>query len=258
MSQVSHFISSLKDSIKDFVAGEEDFVSDDEHIDANYLQDGPRLTQDGEDEGTSGFRSASEEEVLAFASYLGIDCQCHKDLLWIAREALASPLPLGWKECVGADGAVFFVQKESRLVQWEHPLDPYYKALAVKLIQEKESAATRLVTIAEATLAASAPFFAKADQNQRVVVATEQTSEALSPLQSHDTHSLATASQSAHADAEAAAAAAALVHAQAAEDEAVHHVSSLEAIAAASDARAAALHHRSLASSASYAAPSHP
>jgi hypothetical protein len=152
MSQIAHFISSIKDSIKDFVAGEEDIGSDDEHLDADYLQDGPQLAHDGEDERTSGLGSASEEEVLAFASYLGIDSQLHKDLLWIAREALVSPLPHGWKECVGEGGAVFFVQKESRIVQWEHPLDAYYKALALKLIQEKETTATRFVTIAQTTL----------------------------------------------------------------------------------------------------------
>jgi hypothetical protein len=167
MSQISLFISSLKDSIKDFVAGEASQEPDDGGFDEEFLQDGPRLDEGSDDEEASGVGSASEEEVLAFASYLGIDPQSHKELLWVAQEALVSPLPHGWKECVGDAGAVFFVQRDTNLVQWEHPLDGYYKSLARKLIHDKESNVKRLVSIAEETLAASVPFFANASHSQR-------------------------------------------------------------------------------------------
>ena len=74
MPNLSLVISSLKDSIKDFVAGHDSGDPEEfEELDFAHLQDGPRVNEDSDDEGARGVASASEEEVLAFASYLGID-----------------------------------------------------------------------------------------------------------------------------------------------------------------------------------------
>lgn len=255
MSEISLFISSLKNSIKDFVSGQESGELEDEDVDAQLLQDTPVFDVGSDDEGASGVVSASDEEVLAFASYLGINVEHHKDLLWVAQEALASPLPYGWKECVGEGGVVFFVQKDTNIVQWEHPLDVYYKSLARKLIQEKEASVKRLVSIAEETLDASVPFFAKGDHRQQEVVECfPEQKTIVSTATDYKCHSQAVISECALADAEAAAAAAALAAAQAAAADAVHNVSKLEKMAAEADVRAADSYRRSLASAAAYAA----
>jgi hypothetical protein len=258
MSKISLFISSLKDSIKDFVTGQELIEEEGEHPDDECFQDGLRDVSGGGDDGAPGMTSASDEEVVAFASYLGIDADHHKDLLWVAREALVSPLPLGWKECVGQGGAVFFVQKDTNIVQWEHPLDEYYKSLARKLIQEKQSSLKRLVSIAEETLTASAPFFSRAEpRDARGGEELPPTRPASVPdiiLLDQKRHTLASLSNIASADAEAAAAAAVSAISQAAEAAAIRNVAKFEAEAEASDVRAAECHHRSLASAAAYAA----
>jgi hypothetical protein len=252
---MSQIISSLKDSIKDFVSGQESGAPEDEDVDAQLLQVASIPDLGVDDEGYSGVASASEEEVLAFASYLGIDVEHHKDLLWVAQEALASPLPYGWKECVGEGGVVFFVQKDTNIVQWEHPLDVYYKSLARKLIQEKESSVKRLLSIAEETLEASLPFFAKVDHREREVFASfpEPIVIANQPVE-HKCHTQAAWSQCTLADTETAAASAALAAAEAATTAIVHDISKLDKIAAESDVRAADSYRRSLASAAAYAA----
>ena len=263
MPKFSLVISSLKDSLKDFVAGHAGEQEEQEEELVEYLHDGTQqANEDSDDEGGRGVAIASEEEVLAFASYLGIDAECHKDLLWVAEEALASPLPFGWKECVGEGGAVFFVQKDTNTVQWEHPLDAYYKSLSRKLIQEKESALKRLISIAEETQTASAPFFAAKQLTTQV--AANQRREVLASISAPTANAIAAVdfnsstqsaiSKSDLADTETAAAAATVVAAQADEAAAVGDVVALEAAASEIDAQAAVYHHRSLASAAAYAA----
>ncbi len=56
----------------------------------------------GEDAG------AAEAEVLAFAAYLGIDPVADADLLWIAFDAAAAPLPHHWRELQAPDGAPYY------------------------------------------------------------------------------------------------------------------------------------------------------
>ena len=255
MPNLSLVISSLKDSIKDFVAGHESGDPEEfEELDFAHLQDGPRVDEDSDDEGARGVASASEEEVLAFASYLGIDAESHKDLLWVAQEALTSPLPFGWRECVGEGGAVFYVQKDTNAVQWEHPLDAYYTSLARKLVQEKESAVKRLVSIAEDTLIASAPYFAGVNQRNREVLSSIPHPPVITATGDYTCNTQAASSKSLLADADTTAAAAALVASQVAEDSAASNVSTLEALASDIDLRSAVYHHRSLASAAAYAA----
>ena len=52
----------------------------------------------------------TEDEVIEYAKWLGMDLKKDKDLFWIAREGLKAPLPADWKVRCGsgrhASGAV--------------------------------------------------------------------------------------------------------------------------------------------------------
>ena len=66
----------------------------------------------------------TQEEVLEYAKWLGMDTDNDSDLLYIAREGLKAPLPENWKPCKTADTEEIyyfnFVTGEST---WDHPCD---------------------------------------------------------------------------------------------------------------------------------------
>ncbi|RKP03276.1 hypothetical protein CXG81DRAFT_818, partial [Caulochytrium protostelioides] len=39
----------------------------------------------------------TEEEIIEYATYLGIDPDTEPEFLWIARDSLKAPLPADWK-----------------------------------------------------------------------------------------------------------------------------------------------------------------
>lgn len=41
----------------------------------------------------------SEEEIVEYAEFLGMDLEQDADLVWIAKEGLKAPLPAEWKPC---------------------------------------------------------------------------------------------------------------------------------------------------------------
>jgi centrosomal protein CEP164 len=41
----------------------------------------------------------SDDEVIDYAKWLGMDLQKDNDLYWIAHEGLMAPLPKNWKPC---------------------------------------------------------------------------------------------------------------------------------------------------------------
>ncbi len=47
----------------------------------------------------------TEQVVVEYAVYLGIDVQAEGHLLWIAEEGLRAPLPDGYSEHADSDGA---------------------------------------------------------------------------------------------------------------------------------------------------------
>ncbi len=51
----------------------------------------------------------TNEEVEEYAKWLGMDLPKDKDLLWIAREGLKSPLPENWKPCKTVDTVRFCI-----------------------------------------------------------------------------------------------------------------------------------------------------
>ena len=66
----------------------------------------------------------TQDEVLEYARWLGMDTDADSDLLYIAREGLKAPLPENWKPCKTADTEEIyyfnFVTGEST---WDHPCD---------------------------------------------------------------------------------------------------------------------------------------
>ena len=45
----------------------------------------------------------TQDEVIEYAKWLGMDLEADKSLLWIAREGLKAPLPENWKPCKTTD-----------------------------------------------------------------------------------------------------------------------------------------------------------
>ena len=82
---------------------------------------------------TDDDRVPTEEEVLEFAEYLGIDLEKEQDLLWIAREGVVAPVPAPWKACTENGDDVFYFNFETGESIWDHPADERYR----QLLQEK-------------------------------------------------------------------------------------------------------------------------
>lgn len=69
----------------------------------------------------------TEEEVLAYAEWLGMKLPEDNSLLWIAREGLMAPLPENWKACRSDKGDLYYFNYKTGQSIWDHPLDDEYK-----------------------------------------------------------------------------------------------------------------------------------
>jgi len=70
----------------------------------------------------------TEEQVLEYAEFLGMDLDTERHLLWIAREGVAAPVPKPWKTCT-EKGEVFYFNFETEESSWDHPCDGQYRKL---------------------------------------------------------------------------------------------------------------------------------
>lgn len=71
----------------------------------------------------------TEDEVLEYAQWLGIDTENEKDLFWIAREGLKAPLPEHWHPCKTKDtGEIYYFNFQTGESKWDHPCDEVSKA----------------------------------------------------------------------------------------------------------------------------------
>eukprot|EP00961_Rhodomonas_salina_P049400 663552-Rhodomonas_salina.1 len=50
----------------------------------------------------------TQEEILEYAKWLGMDQDEDKDLYWIAREGLKAPLPENWKPCKTGEDEIYY------------------------------------------------------------------------------------------------------------------------------------------------------
>lgn len=82
-------------------------------------------------------RVPSEEEILEYAEYLGIDVEKEQDLLWIAREGVIAPVPKPWKACTENGDDVFYFNFETGESIWDHPSDERYRQLVIDKRKEK-------------------------------------------------------------------------------------------------------------------------
>jgi len=87
----------------------------------------------------------NDEELLAFAKSLGLDPQVDSDLLWVAREALDSPLPANWSAFVDPNGQLYFANLATEESSWSHPTDALFKELLalIKAVRAETPPASR-------------------------------------------------------------------------------------------------------------------
>jgi len=65
--------------------------------------------------------------VYTLRRYLGMDPEVDKDLLHIAEQALAAPLPKGWEERRGDDGRVVYYDLRAKKSTTQHPMDKHFR-----------------------------------------------------------------------------------------------------------------------------------
>jgi centrosomal protein CEP164 len=73
----------------------------------------------------------TEEEILEYAKWLGMDIEQERDLFWIAREGLKAPLPENWKPCKTKEEEIYYFNFATGESVWDHPCDEYYRKVSV-------------------------------------------------------------------------------------------------------------------------------
>ncbi len=76
----------------------------------------------------------TEEEILEYAKWLGMDIETEKHLFWIAREGLKAPLPENWKPCKTADDEIYYFNFASDESVCDHPRDEHYRKVHLPLL----------------------------------------------------------------------------------------------------------------------------
>jgi len=73
----------------------------------------------------------TQEEIEEYATWLGANLETDRSLLWIARDALKSPIPEGWKLYERKDRASepFYFNTKTGESLWDHPHDEYFREL---------------------------------------------------------------------------------------------------------------------------------
>ena len=141
---------------------------------------------------TDDDRVPTEDEVLEFAEYLGIDLEKEQDLLWIAREGVVAPVPAPWKACTENGDDVFYFNFETGESIWDHPADERYRQLLEE--KRKENVAASIVrTSKSASSASGAETKASADSATSPIDTTKgssskDTSSAVSTKKEADTN----------------------------------------------------------------------
>jgi hypothetical protein len=87
----------------------------------------------------------SQEELEEYASYVGIDLELERDLLWVAAEGLVAVPPEPWKACQSSgESEVFFFNFVTGESVWDHPCDELTRQ---KVIAEREKRALVPITL---------------------------------------------------------------------------------------------------------------
>ncbi|GIL67073.1 hypothetical protein Vafri_20509 [Volvox africanus] len=82
----------------------------------------------------------TQDEIVAYGKYLGMDVVDDADLLYIAEWALTAPLPEGWTVHLDGEGNEFFYNAATNASTYEHPMDEHYRAYYRKMKEQKQLA----------------------------------------------------------------------------------------------------------------------
>ncbi|CAF0774233.1 unnamed protein product [Brachionus calyciflorus] len=75
----------------------------------------------------------TEEDIIEYAKYIGIDPDQEPELMWIARQGANAPLPKGWKAVHDPQQEeLYYFNFETGESIWEHPCDNDYRALVIE------------------------------------------------------------------------------------------------------------------------------
>jgi centrosomal protein CEP164 len=82
----------------------------------------------------------TQDEIIEYAKFLGIDINTDQDLLWIAVEGLKAPVPEPWRaiQYPSASDVLYFMNMQTGLITHEHPLDKVYRERAQQEKKLKE------------------------------------------------------------------------------------------------------------------------
>ncbi|GAB5359527.1 hypothetical protein AAMO2058_000551700 [Amorphochlora amoebiformis] len=98
----------------------------------------------------------TEDQILQYCEFLGMDMEDDSHLKYIAADALTAPIPPPWKEYETPDGYVYYVNTVTGKSSWEHPLDGFYKQmyLDAKNMESGENKKANLTTVDAQQIAA--------------------------------------------------------------------------------------------------------
>lgn len=69
----------------------------------------------------------TQEEILEYAEFLGMDPVKDKKYLFLAEEGLKAPLPQEWKPCQNKKGDIYYFNFKTGEQLTDHPCDLFYK-----------------------------------------------------------------------------------------------------------------------------------
>jgi centrosomal protein CEP164 len=72
----------------------------------------------------------TDDEVIKYAKWLGMDLVEDRHLFWIAKQGLTTPLPEDWKACKTYDtNEIYYFNFKTGESTWTHPCDEYNRRL---------------------------------------------------------------------------------------------------------------------------------
>jgi len=79
----------------------------------------------------------TQDEILEYAKWLGMEPDRDQELFWIAREGLKAPLPENWKPCQTGEHEIYYFNFATGESVWDHPCDEYYRNLYHEEVEKK-------------------------------------------------------------------------------------------------------------------------
>ena len=78
--------------------------------------------------------------MIEYARYLGIEIQHDMAYYYdLAVEGLKAPLPENWTACKTHEGEIYYYNRNTKVSQWEHPLDELYRQRLQTLHKQREA-----------------------------------------------------------------------------------------------------------------------